>query len=421
MKKLTKGLCLALSIILGVRTGACFGGDNANSAHIAADLPAGMWSVTEFDREALVLCVRRAKERKAELESFELLVRTLPVGKTARPGKRATWKVLCGIATLFPGWPPAVDVVDSGEGGHSVIAVELQGGASYFKVGWIPHSRVRTVLRGGRAEEAQSSERDEPEWLRVSQVDYGSGKPDWYLSVFRFPALAHLQKELFLAGQTPYPGETGYEGIWVVDAKDIKNRSTTGSLLGKGRVPALMAVGDNLYCLAIEPTNWAAQRRDFAGRVVGWVSGDGSNWEPAELAVPEANVAKVDACAYGDAGFIACLCDLPNPRISVFHFGKGTGKVDEIDSFALGKEGKVSRALAVRMIGDELVVFWDETAGEKKKLFAKKVELPRGILPVKELKRERPRTWLWVVVAALLLSAVGIRLASKHRQPRGGE
>jgi len=375
----------------------------SDSKDIVRRLPGKTWAIGGSGEQVVMYLIEEGP--KAETVSEVL------IGKLAWVVKRdvtgvVSWVPLGRIFHLVPMCAPLKMAVGYSQSvDKTLIVVSMEGGgAPVFKFGWISRLDVGQRLANiASRNKLSKSLGDLIDWEILGQLDYRGAKPGWFLSDFRSPYVAGFRNEVFVAGQSAYPGETQYDGVWVGNVESIEGRKMKGVLLGKARAPALIGLKDRMYCFAIEPTKWLPAKRDEEpGRVIGWMSNDGVEWKSVDVGIAEPNMVRVDGCAYGDGGFVACLCKTAKPSIRVFKFEEGIETIREVQSFGVGDVGSVANALAVRAVGDDVFVFWEERDAEGRLLLSRKAELS-GVIG----KKRNVSVGLIVVV----IGVIGVTIA----------
>lgn len=356
------------------------------------NMPSDMkWVVASSERGLYVYFFIKAPEPQPVQQEFILAEITeknsslLAAGKLpledANSASEFKWSILTPVFHLVDLSPPlalAVKPLTAGE--RTLFAVNVHGGgAPVIMLGSVSTQDLVNTLSKADPGKAGSRPLDgRIDWKTIGRFNYREAPdPNWYFSDILLPDLENFRNMLFLAGQCDYPGQGGaIKGIWVGRIENTTANTILGSLLGKGRGPALMSLSDKLYCLAIESNRSnRADRERISGRVVGWVSGDGMNWKNAGLMIDDANVAQIDACSYKDVGLIACLSYLPSPNIHIYEFDKSKNNARQIFLLDIGKNGRVEKSLKINIFKDNPYIFWEEIEGKTRKLLFKRVDL----------------------------------------------
>jgi len=232
------------TIMLGIAVGTQTLGRSLepNSGIRALEVPGKAWAVTPTGQDGLAVLAGGSSGRgQSGIGQFGLVACKLSPALHPNELKGVSWTRAGQVIDLFPDYPSIMTAATCTGESAIIVVIEMQGGATFFQLGRITEADIfGSTGRAASAADVLSALEEKVAWKDIAFIDYCGAKQDSFLSVLHFPSVACFEKEIFLAGQSYYPGKVEEEAVWVGKLTDTKGRRLTGYLLGRGWAPALV-------------------------------------------------------------------------------------------------------------------------------------------------------------------------------------
>jgi hypothetical protein len=396
-KDMLSGVLFVVALVGSVVASGAKGGRTdeppAVPAGVSFSAPGSSWAVTQHGR------------------GFEVwsLVRVEPPGfDRLRPGAQATagrqelhrasilpalfegprlptWLRLTEVPALLTVYRGAIAALRPSGQDATLIAVGIHGGGSRM----LRAALLEADAEGRGVTEAGAQPSGElytgVEWQLVRKIDCTGAAEDSSLRDLTYPSLTQFGEDVFVGGQSFYPGTTAERAVWVAKVRPpeqiASQNALNGALIGEGRAPTFMAFEERLWSLAIRKVKPGTMLEDeLEGRVVGWTSDDGADWKEWDPGIPMQDVVSVDACADAERGFVACISGLPAPVIRLYELDQDSGsplgvKLREVHSFQVPEPEGVDRRVVVRLLDSTPYVFWSRTEDDTTTIHMRRIDL----------------------------------------------
>ncbi|MCX7047767.1 MAG: hypothetical protein NTX50_20065 [Candidatus Sumerlaeota bacterium] len=254
------------------------------------------------------------------------------------------------LDSIFPSWPPHCAIACNAAEKEVFVVVEMQGGASYFEIGYINLAHP-----------------DKTRWSRLRTILCSNKPPDYDYSVSVYPTAVRHNAIYLLAGAEIMGG------IWVGRSDNIATSSTSrlvnAMMLGRGENPSLMSFQAVAYCFAISADKLARKQS-----IACWSSNDGSNWAPFDIGITQNDVAGVSAWSNGKKGYITTWSNTSPLLIRVYQMDDPKNKAREIYQLKGAGNMKPCEKACIRTLEGNPYLFRDEERPEGKAIVITAIE-----------------------------------------------
>ncbi len=267
------------------------------------------WSLAASNDRAVLVRVdvpsKADKDKRVKEQLVRLEYAVADFGKPL-PAVGLQWTTVGQLYTTAPGDSVTSGILSPAPSSVLTIAVETTMGAR--SISWMTFDMKKAgqpaAVDQGEGLEGKILElkrKDAPAgFATIQRVDYAGAMEGFFLSDLSQPYLAYGNDGTYLAAEAAYPKEQG-RGIWVAQLDTAKRTMKRADLLGKGRCPVLMNVGDQLFCVGLTES----QSKKDGATFVGWRC-KSAKWETWDVGLRmDIKPIAIDACVADKTIYIA--------------------------------------------------------------------------------------------------------------------